>query len=157
MTHLIYPCWSGHSARCILLGIALAVPFPGFSGVHGDTLNRCFSSATSERDKFDILRWTFGVLSVHPSLTGTSRPSAITRDDFDKRVARLVERLITEQCASEVRVALIYEGRGALRVALDTLFRGSVTSILEDSAVKEEMGAFVRQLDIRKFESALSP
>jgi|688.fasta_scaffold571983_1 hypothetical protein len=143
--------------RKVFLSLVLAIPVFCNAGVYGEALTRCFASATSEKDKLDIFRWTFAVLSVHPGVNGVSRPIDSEREEFEKRVAKFVERLISEHCLSELRVALRFEGKVAFAQSIDAMFRTAVLSSLEDSVLKEEMGAFVRHLDRKKLGAALAP
>ena len=141
--------------RSLYLAMALLLPITCNSGVHSDMLTKCLFSATSERDKADVVRWIYAAISVHPSLAEVPRLSASVREEFDKRLARLVQRLTTEQCASEVKDALQYEGNGALKQAFGALGQHATRSILDDASVKAAGAEFIQHLNKGKFEPIL--
>ncbi len=148
---------AGRSIAKLTIAAAAAIPLASQSGVFTDALTKCLISATSERDKADMVRWTYGVLSVHPSLAGLPRPSAPHRDEFDRRMGRLVERLLTDQCPTETTEALRYEGGQSLRQAFQALGQFSTHSLLDDPAVRSTATDFIRFMNRDKFDQMDRP
>jgi hypothetical protein len=76
---------------------------------------------------------------------------------MDVRLARLVERLLTQSCRSETQQAVRNEGPGTLQTSFEILGQVAGRGLFTDPAVARNRASFEDYLDKPKLEALFGP
>ncbi|MBP6114523.1 MAG: hypothetical protein KA474_07395 [Acinetobacter sp.] len=115
-----------------------------------DQLSDCLMKSTTATDKTAVLQWTFVALSSHPDLKAFSNVSATQKEQLDKNLAGVLQRIIVEQCSAQTKAVIQAEGIQAVGNSFQELGRSSGEEILKNPEVKEQLKGVVRYIDLNK-------
>jgi hypothetical protein len=142
--------------RAFIAIVALLVAAQAQAGIYSDDMARCLVKSTSPEDKTALVRWVFAIASLHPGVADVAAMSAKMREQTDRTVAALFERLVTEDCRTESQDAMRYEGPDAFEQSFQVLGEVAMTELMAHQAVGAGFQAFTQYIDESKFE-ALRP
>ena len=147
-----------HLFRKGSLALALASIFcasPAIAGPYGDDLSKCVVNSSTAEDKQGLVQWMFFAIALNPNTEPYANVSPDQRVLADKHMAHLMERLLTESCLREAKLAVQYEGSGALKEAFGLLGRVATTEIFSNPKVNAGAERLVEYLDADKVQKAL--
>ncbi|MBL8019002.1 MAG: hypothetical protein JNM27_05015 [Leptospirales bacterium] len=127
-----------------------------FAGPQADALGRCLKDNTSATDRKELAKWVFVALSTHPEIRPLSNIPESKRDEFDRHLADLSTRLITENCKAEAREALRQEGVKAFETAFGLLGEVAMEELMSHPDVSASVSRYTKYLDKSKFEALVS-
>ena len=106
--------------------------------------------ATTATDKTAVLQWTFAALSTHPDLKSFSNVTDVQKEQLDKNLAQVLQRILVEQCSAQTKAVIQAEGLQAVGDSFQEL--GSITGeeIIKNPEVKQQLKGVVRYLDLNK-------
>jgi hypothetical protein len=107
--------WSAVTVAGVAFSLTRATAGSALAGSYVDEMSRCLVRSTSDADRTLLVKWMFAAAAVHPAVKSITSISDAQRDELNKSAAKLLERLITESCKSEMRKALTYEGPDAIQ------------------------------------------
>lgn len=115
-----------------------------------DQLSACLVKATTATDKTVVLQWTFAALSTHPDLKSFSNVTDVQKEQLDKNLAQVLQRILVEQCSAQTKAVIQAEGLQAVGDSFQEL--GSITGeeIIKNPEVKQQLKGVVRYLDLNK-------
>ena len=115
-----------------------------------DQLSACLVKATTATDKTAVLQWTFAALSTHPDLKSFSNVTDVQKEQLDKNLAQVLQRILVEQCSAQTKAVIQAEGLQAVGDSFQEL--GSITGeeIIKNPEVKQQLKGVVRYLDLNK-------
>ena len=115
-----------------------------------DQLSVCLVKATTATDKTAVLQWTFAALSTHPDLKSFSNVTDVQKEQLDKNLAQVLQRILVEQCSAQTKAVIQAEGLQAVGDSFQEL--GSITGeeIIKNLEVKQQLKGVVRYLDLNK-------
>ena len=138
-------------ARALFIGLALmGATQMSVAGPTVDQLSDCLMKSTTATDKTAVLQWTFVALSSHPDLKAFSNVSATQKEQLDKNLAGVLQRIIVEQCSAQTKAVIQAEGIQAVGNSFQELGRSSGEEILKNPEVKEQLKGVVRYIDLNK-------
>ena len=132
--------------------LALFVAAESHAGIYSDDMARCLVKSTSQDDKTALVRWVFAITSLHPGVADVAAMSAEMREQSDRTIAALFERLVTIDCRNESRDAIRYEGPQSFEQSFQVLGEVAMTELMAHSAVGAGFQAFTKYIDESKFE-----
>lgn len=136
------------TASVALMPIAQAGPVENFSN--------CLISSTSEKDRLDLIRWIYGAMSVHPAIEDMSNVSAAAKEDNNKNLANVFERLMVKDCKTEFRaLALSGNAEEGIEAAFAYLGEVAMMDLMQNNAVLESLEAYTEYLDEATFMEAM--
>jgi hypothetical protein len=138
-------------AAWLTLWLASA-PLPALAGTYADEMGRCLVKATSVADRTALVRWLFAAGATHPEVVSIVSVSGSQREELNRSIARLLERLLTESCRAQTQDAIKYEGRGAFEAAFQVLGQVAGRELFAHPTVANSMGEVDRFLDKKKLE-----
>ena len=149
-----------HRMRTLLAALFLTVGIAGttgkaVAGPYGDDLGKCLVGSTSAEDKATLVRWIFGIASLHPAIGSISAVTEAQRGQMDRSVAALFEALITDRCKTQTENALRYEGQTTISTAFEVLGQAAMMELFSNPDVAKGLSAFTEHLDQKKFEKLL--
>ncbi|WP_416202533.1 hypothetical protein [Acinetobacter sp. ANC 4558] len=120
------------------------------AGSSVDQLSDCLVQSTTAADKTAVLQWTFVALSAHPDLKAFSQVSPEQKQQLDKKVAQVLQRIIVEQCSAQTKTVIQQEGIEAVGDSFQELGRSTGEEILKNPEVKQQLKGLVRYMDLTK-------
>ncbi len=137
--------------KIILLAssVLMATQFSN-AGPTVDQLSDCLVKSTTATDKTAVLQWTFVALSTHPDLKSFSNVTEIQKEQLDRNLAQVLQRILVDQCSAQTKAVIQAEGLQAVGDSFQEL--GSITGeeILKNPEVKQQLKGVVRYLDLNK-------
>lgn len=146
------------SSKSVFAALALACAAwtsPAIAGPYGDDLSKCVVDSSTSEDKQDLVQWIFFAISLNPNAEPYVKVTSEQRAQVDKRMAQLLERLLTQSCVKQAQLAVQYEGDGALKEAFGLLGRVATTEIFGNPKVSAGAEKFVEYLDVDKVNAAI--
>jgi hypothetical protein len=126
------------------------------AGLYSDELSKCLVSATTDRDRSDLIKWMFGLASLHPDVANISSMNPGQRTELSRVTAALFERLVTQDCRKQAVEAIKYEGPVAMQVSFQVLGQVAMGGLMSHPLVGKGMAEMEQFLDKEKLE-ALAP
>ena len=115
-----------------------------------DQLSQCLVKSTTATDKTAVLQWTFVALSSHPDLKAFSNVTATQKEQLDKNLASVLQRIIVEQCSAQTKAVIQAEGLQAVGNSFQELGQITGEEILKNPEVKSQLKGVVRYIDLNK-------
>lgn len=143
------------SAAVAVIGSTFLVS-PATAGPATDALTICVADNTTGKDRKDLAQWIFVAMAAHPEIQPFSNIAEGDRDEFDKRMAALATKLITENCRVEAKSAAEKEGSESFNAAFGVLGQLAMQELMSNPAVKSSFFRYTRFLDKAKFDSAFA-
>ncbi|WP_227562712.1 hypothetical protein [Acinetobacter calcoaceticus] len=124
------------------------------AGVYQDKLNQCFESSVTEQERKDLTQWIFFAMASNSELSGFTRISSDELILADKKIAKIYERILTQNCNMAVKDVVKNEGTNALEKSFEYLGQLAMRGMLVDKNVNQRIGKFAQYLDESKFKKA---
>jgi len=115
-----------------------------------DQLSNCLVKSTTATDKKTVLQWTFVALSTHPDLKAYSNVTDVQKEQLDKNLATVLQRILVEQCSSQTKAVIAAEGVQAVGDSFQELGKITGEEILENPEVKSQLKGMLRYVDLNK-------
>ena len=125
------------------------------AGPRSDALGQCLVQKSTDNDHLVLVRWMFSAMVQHPELAQLSKLSESDRERIDADVAKLFQRLITEDCRAEARSVVQEEGMIAFQSSFEVFGKVAAQAIFGHSAVNAAMGGLQKHLDGEVLSKAL--
>jgi len=100
-----------------------------------------------------LVKWMFGLITLHPDLTAMSSVSSKQRDELSRSVGALFQRLLLESCRSQTKQALQNEGPETVQSAFQALGQVATRGLFTDPHVMEGLKDLAKYVDDEKFKS----
>ena len=123
------------------------------AGPFTDTFGKCIVKSTTQIEKDELIQWMFIALSNHPILKSVIDLSEGVKMKADKQIAKIVMRLFTVACITELKDAVKNEGKQAVTDAFALLGKVSMGALMTDQNVQKAMGRYVKFMDLEKLKS----
>jgi len=112
------------------------------------------SSATAE-EKLELVEWMFFAIALNPTIAPLADIPPERREAADRNTARLFEKLLTDSCVEQARVAVKYEGNTAIGEAFKLLGQVAAQEMFANPAVSKGAEKFAEHIDTAKMAKAL--
>ncbi len=131
---------------------ALSSP-PAVAGPESDGLSRCLVDNASPKDQAALVRWMFMAMSANPSLQGMANIKPAERDEQNKAMAAVFERLVLTDCRREYVATAKADGPAAIREAFRVMGERAAAQLMSDPASTKELEGFAAHLDEEKWQA----
>jgi len=95
----------------------------------------------------------FAAAALHPEVRSLVSVSDGQRDELNKSMAKILERLLLESCRSQAQEAAKYEGRSAFEASFNVLGQVAGRELFADPNVGGSMANVLKYLDKQKMDS----
>lgn len=92
------------------------------------------------------------MFAVHPDVKSHSNVTQPVRNEMNRAMASLVQRLLTQTCLAEARDAIKYEGNSSFEGAFTVLGQVAARELSADPGVNAAMSDFIRYLDAAEMQ-----
>ena len=139
--------------RCLLILPLLAYIGVAHAGPYTDDLTKCVVASSTQQDKVALVRWVFSAMALHPQVAPLTKISASEREDIERKMAALVERLLTETCRQQTVDAVNYEGSHAIEQSFNLLGQIASRELMSSPETAAGVAAYWKYVDKKKFEA----
>ena len=94
-----------------------------------DRLSVCLVENTSPQYEINLIRWIVVAYGSHPEVSDLAQSSVLLETEADIEVAKLFERLLSENCSTETKTAIIIGGDAAIETAFSILGQVAAKSL----------------------------
>lgn len=131
-----------------LLALCLGMSSSVWAQTSNDTLANCLNNHTSPQDRKTLSVWVFVTLSNHPDLQAYASAQA-TKDSqrIQADMAKLLTRLITDNCAKQTRQTLRDGGTASIQKALMAFARQSLIELVGHPNVTSNLSGLVSNIE----------
>mgnify|MGYP003585538035 CR=1 FL=1 len=143
--------------RIILAALALTAATalsPAHAGPYGDDLSKCLVASTSPEEKGLLVDWIFTSIALNPRVSNMAQVPKERREAINRGTAGLYTKLLGETCLDQTRLALQYEGQGAIGSAFQLLGQVAAQQIFADPAVTAGTEEFANYIDTDALQKA---
>jgi hypothetical protein len=119
-------------------------------------MSRCLVSSTSVKDKTNLVRWIFATAALHPEVSNIAAVSKQQRENLNREMGKLLERLLTDKCRKQTQDAIKYEGGVAIQLSFQVLGQVAMQELMSNPEVGKGFAAISNYIDESKIK-ALSP
>jgi hypothetical protein len=130
----------------------LLLSHPASAGVYTDDLSRCLVKSSSQADKELLVQWIFSAISLHPAVKPYATITADQRDDLDRKLAVVIQRLVLTDCRSQTLDAIKYEGDATLGASFQVLGQVAARSLFSDPNVAHGLNGLEKYFDEKKLD-----
>ena len=115
-----------------------------------DALSQCLVQATTATDKTTVLQWTFAALAQHPDFNSMSSVTTAQKEQLDKNLAQVLQRILVEQCSSQTKAVIQADGFEAVGTSFQELGTITGNEILKTPQVKNQLNGVLKHVDMGK-------
>ena len=115
-----------------------------------DALSQCLVKSTTASDKTTVLQWTFAALAQHPDLNSMSSVTASQKEQLDKNLAQVLQRILVEQCSSQTKAVIQSDGLEAVGDSFQELGTITGNEILKTPQVKSQLNGVLKHVEMGK-------
>ena len=142
-----------------LLGVAaMASAMPAAAQEGLNDLETCVVAATTADDRRALVRWMFSAISLHAELQDLAQLSPGQREEANRGMGAVMERLLAQDCAAQARQAF---REGSADQAVGNAFRrvGELAGegLFADPRVAAEASGLVRHVDMNRIVELFVP
>ncbi|HQZ61820.1 MAG: hypothetical protein WAU14_07195 [Dokdonella sp.] len=154
-----FPIFSGHtmlrpsSIAFILLALLLSDSAVAVSSI--ESASTCLTDSTNGRDRKELVKWIFLAMSKHPEISGLASSTPANDEESNRRVGKLVTRLLAEDCALEVKAMVSEHGPASLSQAFEVLGRVAMQELMTQPDVNAAFSGLDRFTDQARINRAI--
>jgi hypothetical protein len=142
--------------KLLAIALLLLAAMPSYAGPDTETLKTCLTDASTGKERKELARWIFIVLSTHPDMRSLVVVPNEERERSDKYVGELFTRLLTETCINEAKAASKNDGPEALSNGFGALGEAATQELMGNAEVESAMGGFSKYADMKKVSSVVN-
>lgn len=120
-----------------------------------ETASTCLTDSTNGRDRKELVKWIFLAMSKHPEISELASATPANDEESNRRVGKLVTRLLAEDCASEVKAMISEHGPGSLSQAFEVLGRVAMQELMTQPDVNAAFSGLDRFTDQARINRAI--
>lgn len=118
-------------------------------------LSDCLLASVSAEDKRTLVMWIFAVMAQHPDVRPLTAIDAAAEERIGRAASAVFQRLITEQCAPQVREVVRRSGTDAIGSSFQKLGEAAMESLLAHPDVANAIPGMLKYADTAAFERVL--
>lgn len=120
------------------------------------TLGSCMVDSMTGKERKEMAQWIFFAIAAHPEIKEYSNVPEAIKNTTDMHMAKLVTRLLTEDCLAQAKAAVKQEGNAAIVGAFELVGKVAMQELMRSNEVSNSIGAYAKYLDQEKLKSISS-
>ena len=143
-------------AKRILAIALLSLSFaqPSFAGPAQDEMSKCLTDSTTGKDRKDLARWIFTVMTLHPEVASISSVTPEMRRATDKAAGTLLSRLLTKDCKAQF-IAQYKDDPQSVKDSFEALGRMAMQELTANPNVTAGMSGFIQYMDMNAMQTMM--
>jgi len=108
-------------------------------------------------DKHALVKWMFATAALHPDVRSIASVSTEQREEINRNLAALFERLLTVACRKEAKEALQFEGPSTMESSFQVLGQVAGRELFTDPEVASGLTNTLKYIDKKKLQELAPP
>jgi len=143
--------------QLLALFLLTAVPASTVAVTPLEASQTCLADNSSGKDRKVLARWIFVSISTHPEISNLSAATKADQEASSRALAALFTRLVTKDCATELRAMAQAGGSGSVEAAFEFLGGIAMKEIMMNDDVSASIADFEQYIDKEKMAAVLEP
>ncbi len=144
--------------KLFALIIAAGFSAAAYAGPATDNLSNCLADSTTGRDRVNLARWIIVAMSQHPAMSDISSAiSAQKMDETNRAIGELYNRLMVQDCSTQLKTAVQTDGPAAVGKGFEVLGRLAMQELMANPQVAAGMAAPLKYIDSQKISKLTHP
>lgn len=139
----------------VVFSLALFSSELALPGIYTDDMARCLVNSTSVAERNGLVKWMFASAALHPAVKSIASISEGQRQESDKYMAQLVQKLLFESCRTQTQQAVKYEGQLAFQSSFEVLGQVAARDLFSEPSVAKGMSNLNNYIDKQKMQTLL--
>jgi len=135
--------------------MCLSMVAPVLADSPTNVLGTCLVDHLNGIERKNLAKWIFFSIASHPELKSYSKASANDVTKSDQNIGKLITRLLTEDCPSELRTANSADPQ-ALENAFSLVGRVAMQELMTNQEVTKAISNYTEYADMEKINKILS-
>lgn len=144
-------------ALTLTVGLMFTLPSMAAAPANGSparVLGRCLVGSLNGNQKVKLATWIFFSMGAHPDMKAYLRVSPQTIDRNNRYIGKLITRLLTEDCPTQLHAAYVSDPT-AVRKAFELVGRVAMQELMTNQAVMKALTSYGKYTDKKKIAKAL--
>ena len=124
---------------------------PAIAAGNSENLIKCFSDSTTGKDRKNLAKWLFTLMALHPEVSTISTISMKDREEVEKTVGLLFNRLFTE-CKGEVKASFEAGDTSSAKAGFEYLGRLAMQELMADGNVNNGYSGVNKYIDFNNLK-----
>jgi len=144
-------------SKLLLAGLVIVLPIsnPAFADSYSDAMATCLADSTTGKDRKDLARWMFAIMTLHPEVANIATISTEDREAAHKTAGLLLNRLLLDNCKKEF-VASVKNDSDATKASFEALGRMAMQELMVDPNVAKGMTNFIKYIDLQSLRETMT-
>ncbi len=134
--------------------ITLFCAHPSWAEPAQDEMSKCLTDSTTGKDRKDLARWIFTVMTLHPEVSSISSVTPEMRAATDKTAGMLLSRLMTKDCRAQF-IAQYKNDPQSVKDSFEGLGRMAMQELVANPNVTAGMSGFMRYMDMKALQTMM--
>src|SRR5688572_22828352 len=117
------------------------------AGPASDSLGTCMIESLGSKDKKQLGQWIFFAMATHPDTKEYSKVPAEAQKIANEYVGKLVTKLLSENCAEQVKTAAKEEGPEAIKTAFELVGKIAIQELMTNKEVSASISDYAKFVD----------
>jgi len=143
------------SLAVVVLAAYLCCSNVAIASPSSEALGACMADSLTGKERKNLAQWIFFAIAAHPEIRSFANVSSQDQVKIDQSTGQLITRLLTENCAPQVRAALQQDGNEALNSAFETVGKVAMQELMTDKDVVASISGYAKYLDEQKIRQVL--
>jgi hypothetical protein len=118
-------------------------------------LSQCLLRSVDADDKRALVNWIFAVMARHPDVRPMSRMDAATDEKVGRAASDVLERLLADRCASEVRAVVRTSSFENVGNSFQVLGKVAMQDLMAHPDVEAGVGDLLKYVDFERVSRSL--
>jgi hypothetical protein len=141
----------------VLSGTLLCASGLASAGPFADDMAKCLVNSTSTEDRTVLIKWMFGMVTLHPDLTSMSTLTSQQREGLSKSAGALLQRLLLDSCRTQAQQAIQNEGAQTIQYAFQVLGGVAARGMMSDPQVLDGLKDVSKYVDAEQIKALATP
>ena len=137
-----------HLILVFLIGL---VPSSLVHASEANQLATCLTDSLSGKERKKLAKWIYFGMSEHSTIKPHSSISELDKDTMNLQIARLLTRLLAEDCLTEAKAAITRGEQDALSKAFEVVGQVAMQELMNEPSVTQALIEYAKYLDEEKF------
>lgn len=142
--------------KLIIFLLSFVIGSTAHAGEYVDAMNHCIENSVTKQEKAGLARWFVASLARHPAMSGITSVSAEKKDELDKAVGQMNNRILAVACAKELKDVVRMEGVAGAKTSFVYLGQLAMQEVMTNPEVVAGMSSTEKYIDIAKINSVIN-
>jgi hypothetical protein len=134
---------------------SLGVNDLALAGPASEELGLCMVDSLTGKERKQLAKWVFFAMAAHPEIKKFSKVSSEDQNNVNSYVGKLITRLLTENCSTQVKAANKESGSAAISSAFELVGKVAMQELMSNKEVVASISGYTKFIDNEKLNVLL--